>query len=121
MPGYCSAQDDAQSVSVAQTVALLSGSVNETWLRQLASNVRPSSAGLLHSSGLAKRWLEAGVRWVCFFQDTNGLVFRALPAALGVRPKYCLCPVGCLAQRRRTRNTTCAEQWRLLQLSSSSE
>jgi hypothetical protein len=23
------------------------------------------------------------VRWLCFFQDTNGLVFRALPAALG--------------------------------------
>ncbi len=38
---------------------------------------------LLHSSGLAAGWAAAGVKWVCFFQDTNGLVFRALPAALG--------------------------------------
>ncbi|KAL4423375.1 hypothetical protein ABPG77_004306 [Micractinium sp. CCAP 211/92] len=39
---------------------------------------------LLHSSGLADRWLAQGFKWVCFFQDTNGLVFRALPAAIGV-------------------------------------
>lgn len=38
---------------------------------------------LLHSTGLVKRWKQSGVQWVCFFQDTNGLVFRALPAALG--------------------------------------
>lgn len=39
---------------------------------------------LLHTSGLLKTWQKAGVKWVAFFQDTNGLVFRALPAALGV-------------------------------------
>lgn len=39
---------------------------------------------LLHASGLAEKWLDEGLKWVCFFQDTNGLVFRALPAALGV-------------------------------------
>lgn len=39
---------------------------------------------LLHSSGLATRWRAAGIRWAVFFQDTNALVFRALPAALGV-------------------------------------
>ena len=38
---------------------------------------------LLHSTGLVKKWKAAGVRWVCFFQDTNGLVFRGLPAAIG--------------------------------------
>ena len=42
---------------------------------------------LLHSSGLASRWAAGGVRWLCFFQDTNGLVFRALPAALGDHPQ----------------------------------
>lgn len=36
-----------------------------------------------HTSDLAAAWAEQGVRWLCFFQDTNGLVFRALPAALG--------------------------------------
>ncbi|KXZ48443.1 hypothetical protein GPECTOR_28g853 [Gonium pectorale] len=39
---------------------------------------------LLASSGLAKAWLEAGFKWVCFFQDTNALVFRGLLPALGV-------------------------------------
>ena len=39
---------------------------------------------LLHSSGVAEEWAAAGFKWVSFFQDTNGQVFRALPAALGV-------------------------------------
>lgn len=39
---------------------------------------------LLHSSGVAEEWAAAGLKWVSFFQDTNGQVFRALPAALGV-------------------------------------
>mmetsp|Transcript_37345 Transcript_37345/g.89822 ORF Transcript_37345/g.89822 Transcript_37345/m.89822 type:complete len:602 (-) Transcript_37345:268-2073(-) len=38
---------------------------------------------LLHQSGLVPRWLDAGKNWVVFIQDTNGLVFRAVPAALG--------------------------------------
>ena len=38
---------------------------------------------LLHSTGLAKRWADSGVKWICFFQDTNGLVFRGLVSALG--------------------------------------
>ena len=40
---------------------------------------------LLYGSGLLKKWVEAGVKWVAFFQDTNALVFRGLPAALGER------------------------------------
>ncbi|KAG8496973.1 hypothetical protein CXB51_008200 [Gossypium anomalum] len=39
---------------------------------------------LLYSSGLLKVWLDAGLRWVLFFQDTNGLLFKAIPASLGV-------------------------------------
>ncbi|KAH1065208.1 hypothetical protein J1N35_030195 [Gossypium stocksii] len=39
---------------------------------------------LLYSSGLLKIWHDAGLRWVLFFQDTNGLLFKAIPAALGV-------------------------------------
>lgn len=39
---------------------------------------------LLHSSGLAAAWAASGRRWVVFFQDTNALVFKAIPAALGV-------------------------------------
>ena len=39
---------------------------------------------LLYSKGLVKTWAKQGIEWVCFFQDTNALVFRALLAALGV-------------------------------------
>ena len=40
---------------------------------------------LLHQTGLAKQWYEEENRkWVCFFQDTNGLVFRSMCASLGI-------------------------------------
>ena len=39
---------------------------------------------LLHQSGLLKKWKQMGVKWVTFFQDTNSLVFRVIPGALGV-------------------------------------
>ena len=39
---------------------------------------------LLHASGLAKQWQKDGFKWICFFQDTNAQVFKALLAALGV-------------------------------------
>lgn len=43
---------------------------------------------LLYSSGVAKRWQREGRRWILFFQDTNGLVFRGLPAFLGVSKSF---------------------------------
>jgi len=43
---------------------------------------------LLHSTGLAKKWQQDGFKWICFFQDTNGQVFRALPAAVGVSAEH---------------------------------
>ncbi|KAG0485257.1 hypothetical protein HPP92_009336 [Vanilla planifolia] len=39
---------------------------------------------LLYNSGLLKIWCDAGLRWVLFFQDTNGLLFKVIPASLGV-------------------------------------
>jgi UDP-sugar pyrophosphorylase len=30
------------------------------------------------------KWSAAGKKWVVFFQDTNSLVFRVVPGALGV-------------------------------------
>eukprot|EP00271_Cylindrocystis_brebissonii_P023199 TRINITY_DN947_c0_g2_i1.p1 TRINITY_DN947_c0_g2~~TRINITY_DN947_c0_g2_i1.p1 ORF type:complete len:631 (-),score=144.25 TRINITY_DN947_c0_g2_i1:449-2341(-) len=40
---------------------------------------------LLHTSGLLGQWSSEGTaKWVIFFQDTNGLVFKAVPASLGV-------------------------------------
>ncbi|KZV23187.1 UDP-sugar pyrophosphorylase-like [Dorcoceras hygrometricum] len=39
---------------------------------------------LLYSSGILKEWLDAGRKWVVFFQDTNGLLFKGIAASLGV-------------------------------------
>ena len=39
---------------------------------------------LLHTSGIAKKWLNEGRSYILFFQDTNVLVFRSLLACLGV-------------------------------------
>ncbi|KAJ1492939.1 nucleotide-diphospho-sugar transferase [Baffinella frigidus] len=51
-------------------------------------NTKPHGHGdihtLLHQHGVVKAWSKAGVKWFCFFQDTNGVVFRSLPAVLGV-------------------------------------
>ncbi|KAK3255917.1 hypothetical protein CYMTET_34925 [Cymbomonas tetramitiformis] len=38
---------------------------------------------VMHTSGTAEDWHAKGVKWVCFFQDTNSLVFRAITAAIG--------------------------------------
>ena len=42
---------------------------------------------LLHSTGTLAKWQQAGLRWVYFFQDTNALAFKVLPATLGVSSK----------------------------------
>ncbi|XP_044479312.1 UDP-sugar pyrophosphorylase-like [Mangifera indica] len=39
---------------------------------------------LLYSSGLLQTWHDTGVRWILFFQDTNALLFKGIPASLGV-------------------------------------
>jgi len=40
---------------------------------------------LMHKEGVAKQWSKyMGIKWIIFFEDTNGLVLRGLPAALGV-------------------------------------
>jgi UDP-sugar pyrophosphorylase len=39
---------------------------------------------LLHTSGTAKRLSDSGVRYLLFIQDTNGQVFNAALAAIGV-------------------------------------
>lgn len=39
---------------------------------------------LMYSTGTAKRWIEGGVKYCVFFQDTNALAFHTLPVMLGV-------------------------------------
>ena len=42
---------------------------------------------LLYQTGLASKWASEGKKWLLFFQDTNPLVFRVLPAMIGVSKK----------------------------------
>jgi UDP-sugar pyrophosphorylase len=42
---------------------------------------------LLYEKEVAAKWQEEGVKWVLFFQDTNGLAFHTLPLMLGVSKK----------------------------------
>ena len=39
---------------------------------------------LLHASGLLRTWMDAGLKWVCLFQDTNASIFNTVPLALSV-------------------------------------
>ena len=43
---------------------------------------------LLHQAGLVAQWQQSGVKWVVFFQDTNALMFRSLPAVLGTSARH---------------------------------
>lgn len=43
---------------------------------------------LIYSNNVAKSWIAQGIKWITFFQDTNGLAFHTLPLALGVSTKY---------------------------------
>jgi len=43
---------------------------------------------LIYHSGNSKKWLDQGKKWVCFFQDTNPLIFRSFPALIGVSRKH---------------------------------
>jgi len=49
---------------------------------------KPHGHGDIHSllfeHEVAKKWVQSGVKWITFFQDTNGLAFHTLPLALGV-------------------------------------
>lgn len=39
---------------------------------------------LLYNHGVAKAWVDMGIKWLTLFQDTNGLAFHTLPLMLGV-------------------------------------
>eukprot|EP00252_Welwitschia_mirabilis_P014024 TRINITY_DN31047_c0_g1_i1.p1 TRINITY_DN31047_c0_g1~~TRINITY_DN31047_c0_g1_i1.p1 ORF type:complete len:631 (+),score=128.57 TRINITY_DN31047_c0_g1_i1:247-2139(+) len=57
---------------------------------------------LLYSSGVLDEWKSSGRKWVLFFQDTNGLLFKAIPASLGVSATKEL-HVNSLAVRRKAK------------------
>jgi UDP-sugar pyrophosphorylase len=46
---------------------------------------------LLHQNGVIQKWHQMNKKWVIFFQDTNALVFKAIPSALGVSTQRDFC------------------------------
>lgn len=57
---------------------------NDKYMIQTKPHGHGDVHSLLYNSGLLNIWRDADVRWVLFFQDTNGLLFKAIPASLGV-------------------------------------
>ena len=45
---------------------------------------------LLYQNGVIERWIGKGKKWLVLFQDTNVLIFNAIPSALGVSKKLAL-------------------------------
>lgn len=43
---------------------------------------------LLYSHQIVKKWVEQGIKWISFFQDTNALGFHSLSLALGASKKF---------------------------------
>jgi UDP-sugar pyrophosphorylase len=68
--------------------ALMSNSADISMLNPYYINTKPHGHGdvhsLMYSQGVARKWLQSGVKWIVFFQDTNSLAFHTLAAMIGV-------------------------------------
>ena len=68
--------------------ALLSNSGHIALATSYGIDAKPHGHGdvhsLMHTTGTARKWKNAGIKYVAFFQDTNALAFYSLPAMLGV-------------------------------------
>lgn len=69
---------------LADNDARLALDTNDKYKIQTKPHGHGDVHALLYSSGMLEQWVTAGRKWVVFFQDTNGLLFKAIPSALGV-------------------------------------
>lgn len=86
---YYGLQPDQVHLVQQERVPALSGNdarlaLNSTYELQLKPHGHGDVHMLLHRSGLAAQLRDEGIRHLVFIQDTNGQVFNALPAAVGV-------------------------------------
>lgn len=81
-------KDQVTILKQGKVPALLSNSAHIALATSYTLDAKPHGHGdvhaLMHSTGTARKWKNAGIRNVVFFQDTNGLAFYTLPAMLGV-------------------------------------
>jgi len=86
-------QDDQITLMQQELVPALTDSNGTFYLKSpYELGMKPHGHGdvhvLMEQNKVAKRWMERlGIKWILFFQDTNGMVFHGLPAALGVSKK----------------------------------
>lgn len=68
--------------------ALMDNECRISMLSPYSMDTKPHGHGdvhmLMHSSGTVDKWYDLGIKWLYFFQDTNGLAFLSLPCQLGV-------------------------------------
>jgi UDP-sugar pyrophosphorylase len=81
-------KDQISLMKQGKVPALMSNDAQIAVLNPYEVDSKPHGHGdvhyLLHSSGIAEKWLSNGIEWITFFQDTNALAFFTLPAVLGV-------------------------------------
>ena len=82
-------KDQITIVKQEKVPALLDNDCNFSILHdKFLIDTKPHGHGdvhtLLHQNRVIENWKNQGKKWVVFFQDTNALVFRAVPSALGV-------------------------------------
>ena len=70
--------------AVSDNLARLAVDSGDRWSLATKPHGHGDVHHLLHRTGLAKRWKDAGKEWIFFFQDTNPLVINALVPMLGV-------------------------------------
>jgi UDP-sugar pyrophosphorylase len=82
--------DPSQVVIMKQekVAALLDNAAHIATVSAYEIESKPHGHGDVHalmlSTGTARNWLDQGIKYVFFFQDTNGLAFFTLAAQLGV-------------------------------------
>lgn len=81
-------EDQVTLMKQEKVAALLDNVAHIATVSKYEIDSKPHGHGdvhaLLHSTGTASKWLDQGLEWIFFFQDTNGLAFYTLAAQLGV-------------------------------------
>ncbi|CAL5050020.1 unnamed protein product [Urochloa decumbens] len=83
-PSQVKIQKQEKVACLADNDARLALDPNDKYKIQTKPHGHGDVHSLLYSSGLLEQWKNEERKWVLFFQDTNGLLFNAIPSALGV-------------------------------------
>jgi UDP-sugar pyrophosphorylase len=84
VPGQVTLLKQGKVAALSDDRPTIATSADDPWHIKTKPHGHGDIHALLHDSGLPRKWLAEGVRWLVFHQDTNSLTFYALPAAVGV-------------------------------------